>query len=156
MTASSHALQQSLETELDLVQRFMGILQNEASALAQPDHGEALETCTRQKNECIEQLIQAGQARESSLRELGYSTDRAGLEAASADHQLDETCATLLELGRQAGELNASNGVIIDTYLKHTQQAFQTMRQLIGGSDLYDASGKPDALKGRRTKITAG
>lgn len=157
MTATPETLQQTLEAELVLVQRFLEILHDEAKTLSQPDHNEALESCTRQKNSCIDQLVQAGRAREDALRQLNHSADRAGLDAAaSAYPELAQTCFQLLDLGRQASELNAENGVIIDTYLKHTQQAFQAMRHLVAGADLYDASGRPDPLKGRRTNITAG
>lgn len=157
MTATPETLHRTLEAELALAQQFLTVLQDEAQALAQPDHDEALERCTRQKNSCIDQLVQAGQAREKALVDLGHSADRAGLEAAANAHpELAQTCNQLLAVGRQASELNANNGVIIDTYLKHTQQAFQAMRHLVGGSDLYDASGRPDPSKGRRTNITAG
>ena len=157
MNALPQTLQQILETELSLVQCFIDILQAEAEALEQPDHGEALDASTRQKNTCIAQLNETGQARENTLRALGYGTDRAGLEqAVLAFPQLAEHCTRLFALGHQASELNAANGAIIDTYLKHTQQALQAMRHLTGGSDLYDANGRTDPHKGRRTSITAG
>ena len=157
MTTSPQLLQQHLEAELALVQRFISILQAESNALEQPDHGEALDSTTQQKNICIVQLAEAGQAREAALAELGYTTSRTGLEQAAAAHPgLAPTCAQLFELGQQASELNAANGVIIDTYLKHTQQALQAMRQLTGDTDLYNASGRSAPVKGKRTRITAG
>lgn len=157
MTVSPQTLQQHLDTELALVQRFIDILHAEAGALEQADHGEALDATTRKKNTCIAQLTKAGHARENALLALGYSADRAGLEAAVSAHpELAASCENLFKLGQQASELNASNGVIIDTYLKHTQQALQTMQHMVSSSNLYDASGRSDPVKGRRTKITAG
>lgn len=101
--------------------------------------------------------MEAGKAREHALRELGHAPDRAGLEKAAADHpSLREACARLFELGQQASALNAANGAAIDTYLKHTQQALQALQPLVGGAGLYDASGRPGGVKGRRKTITAG
>lgn len=157
MNTAPQALQTALETELALVQRFLEVLQTEAAALEQPDQGEALTASTQEKNACITQLVEAGQAREKALAELGYSADRPGLEAAGAAHpQLAETSKMLFELGQEASELNAANGAAISTYLRHTQQALQAMRHLVGEPGLYDASGRPNAVKGQRKTITAG
>lgn len=157
MTAPHQALQRSLENELALVQRFIDILRVEAEALEQPDRADELNTSTQAKNACIEQLADAGKARENALLELGYTSDRTGLEKAAADHpSLRDACARLFELGQQASELNAVNGAAIGTYLRHTQQALQALQPLVGGPGLYDASGRPGAAKGQRKTITAG
>ena len=157
MSASPQILQRALEAELTLVQRFIDILKAETHALEQPDHGEALNTSTQDKNACIEQLLDAGRTRESALRELGFGPDRAGLDEAAAIHPaLRESCARLFDLGRQASELNAANGAMINTYLRHTQQALQALQPLVGNPGLYDASGRPGQAKGQRKSITAG
>lgn len=157
MNTSPDTLQNALEAELALVQRFLDILQAEAAALEQPDQGEALNASTQEKNACIAQLMQAGQARENALGELGYSVDKAGLETAAAAYpHLKETSQMLFKLGQQASDLNSANGAIISTYLRHTQQALQAMRHLVGEPGLYDASGRPDAVKGQRKTIAAG
>ncbi|WP_353194210.1 flagella synthesis protein FlgN [Pusillimonas noertemannii] len=157
MSASLQALQSSLETELALVQRFLGILKAEAEALEQPDHSEALNSSTRDKNACIEQLLEAGRSRDDALRELGLDTGRAGLDEAAAAHPLlHDTCARLFELSQHASQLNAANGAMISTYLKHTQQALHALQPLVGNPGLYDASGRPGQAKGQRKAITAG
>lgn len=157
MSATPPTLQRCLEAELALVQRFIDILRAEAEALERPDHGEALNTSTQEKNLCIEQLLEAGQARDDALRELGFGPGRAGLDAACGSQPaLRDTCARLFELGRQASDLNAANGVMIDTYLKHTQQALSAMQHLVGNPGLYDASGRTGPVKGQRKTITAG
>lgn len=157
MIAALDTLQSSLENELTLVQRFIDILENEASALEQPEKTDLLNASTQEKNSCIELLDQAGKTRENALLELGYPPNRAGLEeAAQANPELAEKCQQLFQLGQLASRLNAVNGAAIETYLKHTQQALQALQPLAGGSGLYDASGKPGTIKGRRKTITAG
>lgn len=157
MTASLDSLQTALNTELAAVQRFMNALQAEAAALEQPDNFDELNASTTLKNSCIEQLVAAGKNREQVLSGFGFTPDRAGLEQAVEDHpELRETCQRLLSLGENASLMNAANGAAIDTYLKHTQQALQALQPLVGGTSLYDASGRPGAAKGQRKTITAG
>jgi len=157
MTASLDSLQIALDNELAAVQHFIDVLQTEAAALEQPDSFDELNASTSQKNACIEQLLAAGNDREQSLIRLGFTPDRAGLEEAVKIHpKLQETSEKLFKLGESARSLNAANGAAIDTYLKHTQQALQTLQPLVGGTSLYDASGRPGAVKGQRKTITAG
>lgn len=157
MTVALETLQNSLDNELALIQRFIDILRVEADALDQPDKTDLLNNSTQEKNNCIEQLAAAGKARENALLESGYTPDRVGLEEAAQRHpELGASCQQLFELGEAASGLNAANGAAIDTYLKHTQQALQALQPLVGGSGLYDASGKPGAIKGQRKTITAG
>ncbi|WP_397475602.1 flagella synthesis protein FlgN [Pusillimonas sp.] len=157
MTAALETLQSSLNNELNLVQRFIDILRVEADALDQPDKTDLLNNSTQEKNNSIEQLAKAGKARENALMALDYAPSRAGLEEAAQTHpELGPACRQLFELGQEASRLNAANGAAIDTYLRHTQQALQALQPLVGGSGLYDASGKPGAIKGQRKTITAG
>ena len=157
MTATPDALLSNLKNELALVQRFIDILRTEAIALEQPDYADKLNQSTHEKNACIELLTAAATAREAALRELGYAADKTGLEQAAQEHpQLHSVCEQLFALGQTASELNAANGAAIDTYLKHTQQALQALQPLVGGAGLYDASGRPGAIKGQRKTITAG
>ena len=157
MSAPLHSLQSALEHEVALVQRFIAILQAEAQALEHPDQADALNASTQDKNDCIDLLTKAGTARENALRALGFTPDAAGLNQAVETHPaLADLGARLVQLGQQAVELNASNGAAIDVYLKHTQQALQALQPLVGGAGLYDASGRPGAVKGQRKTITAG
>lgn len=157
MTATPDTLLNTLENELVLVRRFIDIVRAEAVALEQHDQADQLNNSTQEKNACIEQLAAAGKARENALRELGYTANRTGLEEAAQAHpQLHDTSAQLFQLGQTASELNAANGAAIDVYLKHTQQALQALQPLVGGAGLYDASGRPGAIKGRQKTITAG
>ncbi|HLU19159.1 MAG TPA: flagellar protein FlgN [Pusillimonas sp.] len=157
MTASLDALQTALDNELAAVRQFIDILHAEAAALEQPDNFDALNATTSQKNTCIEQLVAAGKDRELVLKQMGFTADRAGLEDAVSKHpKLRKTSQELIALGENASALNAANGAAIDTYLKHTQQALQALQPLVGGTSLYDASGRPGAVKGQRKTITAG
>jgi len=156
MNSAVLGLQHCLEHEIVQARRFLAALQAEAQALETPDNGEALTGSTRQKAACAEDLSKAGLARQAALRELGYSADRQGLDAAvEANACLLDASRQLLELGRRASELNDANGIVIDTYLKHNQQALDTLRKIAGDASLYDASGRASRVPGQRKSIRA-
>lgn len=136
-------LQRSLQHELELIQKFVLVLQAEAQILTIPNDSEALNASTEQKNQLIEQLTHTAQTRASLLKQLGYGADQSGLVATAASHPMLQTvCDDLINATRQANDLNISNGTIINTYLEHNQQAIDTLRHLVSSDSLYDASGR--------------
>ena len=151
-------LQQCLEQEVDLVQAFITVLEDEAQALTEAGDTDALTASTEQKNRYADQLVLVADERHSLLAQLGYSDDKAGLDAAAHDHPaLHPSCQALLEKAQAASELNASNGIIIDTFLKHNQRALDTLRVLAGASSLYNASGRTNSgNKGVTKNFKAG
>jgi len=151
-------LQTVLEQEKSLVQEFVAALETEARVLTEPGDDQALGESTATKNRYAEQLAAIGEQRQALLTTLGYSADKAGLDTLAADHPtLQPLCSGLLEKARQASELNASNGIIIDTFLAHNQQALDTLRSLASIGNLYDASGRSKAgSKGQTKNIKAG
>ncbi|QAA92924.1 flagella synthesis protein FlgN [Pollutimonas thiosulfatoxidans] len=147
-----------LETETSLVNEFIVLLESEAQILAEGGDAEALADSTARKNIYADQLTRANETRLALLTALGYSADRNGLDAAAHDHpSLQSASQHLLERTRIAGELNTSNGTIIDSFLAHNQQALDTLRVLAGQGDLYDASGhtRPGG-KAQSKKIKVG
>jgi flagella synthesis protein FlgN len=136
-------LQTCLDTEIALVQEFLVVLDQETAVLTEGRGEAALAETTARKNHYADQLAAVGEQRQKLLTALGYSADKTGLDALSHDHpELRSRCAQLLEKARQASELNTSNGIIIDTFLQHNQQALDTLRSLAGIGALYDASGR--------------
>jgi flagella synthesis protein FlgN len=151
-------LQTCLDTEIALVQEFLAVLDLETAVLTEGRGEGALAETTARKNHYADQLAAVGEKRQTLLSALGYSVDKAGLDAVAQDHpELRARCALLLEKARQASELNTSNGIIIDTFLQHNQQALDTLRSLAGMGALYDASGRTrPAAAGTGKNIKAG
>jgi flagella synthesis protein FlgN len=151
-------LRTCLETEIALVHEFLAVLDVETAVLTEGRGDVALAETTARKNQYADQLATIGERRQSLLSALGYSADKAGLDAMAQDHpDLRAVCAQLLEKARQASELNTSNGIIIDTFLQHNQQALDTLRSLAGMGALYDASGRTrPAAAAASTNIKAG
>ncbi|NYT87074.1 flagella synthesis protein FlgN [Pollutimonas harenae] len=158
MNSTIAQLHTCLEHETTLVREFIELLESEAQILANGVAEDALATSTARKNIYAAQLAQASETRQTMLTTLGYGADRAGLEAATDKHPaLRAASEQLLEQTRQASELNASNGLIIDTFLEHNQQALEMLRTLAGAENLYDAKGRTrPGGKTQSTNIKAG
>ncbi|PLC51898.1 flagellar biosynthesis protein FlgN [Pollutimonas subterranea] len=151
-------LKQCLEQEVDLVQAFIAVLEEEAQALTEAGDTDALAESTEAKNRYADQLALVADERQGLLAQLGYPGDKPGLDAAALEHpELRELCQALLEKAETASQLNASNGITINTFLAHNQQALDMVRGLVGASNLYDASGrKNSAGPGTGKKFKAG
>ncbi|HWK70747.1 flagella synthesis protein FlgN [Pollutimonas sp. M17] len=151
-------LHASLHQETELVQDFIKVLEAETLALTEGGGEQALAESTALKNNYAEELAKLSERRQALLTQLGYSADKAGLDSVAQGHPaLQAACRQLYDKARQANELNASNGIIIDTFMAHNQQALETLRMLAGAGNLYDASGRTHAgAKGQTRNIKAG
>lgn len=150
-------LQNCLRQEATLIQQFISVLQAEAHALEQTADTGALVASTEEKNRLYGLLTQAGQERQAQLRELGYSADKAGLDSAAREYPvLKPLCQDMFDLAKQAGEINTSNGTIIDIHMKRNQQALDALRRLGNMDPLYDASGRTHHAPAHRKNIKAG
>lgn len=158
MNNALEQLQDCLNREIGLVHEFIVVLQAEADALTETAANDALTETTRQKNQFADQLAELAETRQALLVQLGYSADKPGLDMATVDHpRLQESCRHLYDKAQQASELNAANGIIVDTFLEHNQRALDTLRILTGMGNLYDASGRTSpGSKGSKTSIKAG
>ena len=150
-------LQDSLERESALVEQFISVLQIESETLIQAKEVNELEAVTREKSRYAGLLAQMDQDRQAQLGKLGFEPNKAGLDAAALAYpSLRQASQSLLDLARQASDLNTSNGAIIDIYLQHNQQAIDTLRRLVGVDHLYDASGRAHSMPAHKTNIKAG
>src|SRR3546814_19528338 len=85
-----------LNQETELVQDFITVLEAEAAALTEGGGEQALTESTARKNSYAEKLAQLSERRLALLTQLGYSADRAGLDAAAQEHaQLQAPCRQL-------------------------------------------------------------
>lgn len=160
MTTSQQTLADCLAQQLQLAQRFLAILQEESRHLESPEQTEHLQASTAAKLECVQQFDTQVAIRNQILLSMGHTADAAGLrQALQAQPSLGDTQDALLGLAEQAKQLNAENGIIINTYLRHTQQAMTELQQLTGQAPepLYTSSGRSHTSSpAARTHIKAG
>ncbi|TAL91396.1 MAG: flagellar protein FlgN [Candidimonas sp.] len=157
MSEPLQPLQRCLRQEATLIQRFISVLQAEAQALGHTADTDALTASTQEKNHFFDLLAQIDQERQAQLHELGYSADKAGLDAAAdAYPALKPLCLDVFDLAKQASELNALNGAVIDIHLRRNQRAIDALRRLGNIDPLYDASGRTHGMPVHRKNIRAG
>lgn len=148
-------LEQSLQSELQCVQGFLSVLQQESNTLAQGAEPEQLNEITTKKNNYVTELSGLAVIRNRLLKELDLETDREGLiELAQQRSELLEVIQSLLDTTAQASILNHGNGQIVDRFLNNHQQALDVLYHLTGRSQIYDAKGRSKPTTRPRTGHT--
>jgi len=143
-------LTQHLTRQRDAARQLLTALQVEAQQLQTLEDSDVLHASTREKLACVRVLEAAVAAfhemRNQVLPVMGYSADEAGWgQALHAHPDWAHEFQTLQALLEEARQLNAQNGMALQTCLRHTRHALLDLSQHAGGSltgSLYTASGR--------------
>jgi len=133
------ALDRCLAQQVALARRLLAALQLEAHHLQTPTETTALHASTRDKLACV-QAFEAALAdfkavRDQALVALGYAqsshqTDEAAWAQALQDRpDWAQTLQTVHTLAEQARQLNAQNGITLQSCLRHTRHALLDLQQ---------------------------
>ena len=138
----------ALKRELLAFSQFHSLLQAEQNALID-GKVDSLLTLAQQKNQKVIELTQLAEQRNHFLTERAGSTNQVGMEAwldsfDPADKQgAGKLWRELLELARNAKELNQHNGQLIHTRLANNQQALAVLLSAnTSSSNLYGKDGQ--------------
>ena len=138
-------LLQILNSETEAVSLFVVVLKKEQKALAQGDT-DALPALVEEKNVLGGQLATLATQRNVLLAGLGLAGDRPGVEAWCAGHPEEKVVAAawagVLELAREAKELNRLNGELIALRMQHNARALEALRSGNNPLDLYGPDGQ--------------
>lgn len=143
-----------LEEELDTFQALLRLLKEEQAALVHGDVDLLFQLAAR-KSELLQTLGELGAERARALSASGHEDNTAGmnawLEQTDADTETRAHWHGLLELAREAERMNRDNGILIDTLLRHNQQALSTLHQAASpDGKLYGPDGQISAGTGGR------
>lgn len=136
------------------MQEFLATLQDENTVLATPAVGDALDATTARKNDYAQALTQAATDRTALLAAMGFHGNPNELGVVAQSHpELRSAVDQLVNLAQQAKTLNQENGIIIEAYQRHSQEALATLQSLVGAREnrLYDASGRTKAARPQNT-----
>lgn len=103
-----------------------------------------LEKLTGEKQTCMERLQQLTERMTSHLRQRGFGTDAAGMEAYIASQEpparqrLQTSWETLRDMATQARRQNEVNGAIITASRSHVEQALALLRGPDPQNYVYD------------------
>lgn len=155
-TAASFAA--DTKAEYEVFQEFHRTLQLEHTALIQGETEHLLQLAPR-KSELIEKLAIFSMARSHMLQAAGHENNSAGiaalLDALGVDAATRKLWNDLLTLAREAEQVNRSNGILIETHLRHNQQALAVLRAAANPGSLYGANGQISNMSGGRTRDKA-
>lgn len=147
------SMAQLLAQESDLVQQFIDNLGAEQEALKQ---GEALRlgAIHARKSELIERLNDADKERNTLLGQTGHAGDQEGMRSwltrNDKDHLVAEEWSKLMQLAREARELNNLNGQLITLRLQATHQALAALTYQPQRPTLYGRDGHSTQRTGSR------
>jgi len=143
--ATRDNLTQHLAHEASLMREFIAILDEEARTLSAPAVGAALDAITARKHGHADKLQVAAQTRCAHLAQLGFADVQEDLAPVVERHpELRPAIDALIALAAQARAKNQENGIVIQTYQRHYQDALTALQALAGAGDkrLYDARGR--------------
>lgn len=128
--------------------RIMGLLldlmRQEQQFLVAADV-EQLNGVTESKNALVAQMTRLSAQRHEALAAAGFPAREEGMTgwiAASGDASAKELWDAVLDLTRQAKELNRLNGMLINKHLVHSQGALNAMRPTAPSGNFYGPSGQ--------------
>jgi flagellar biosynthesis protein FlgN len=143
-----------IEGEFAAVREFAKLLKQEQDTLVKGDI-DVLTHIAAQKLALINQLTDYAQRRGMFLSSAGLSPNREGMQdwfRKNRDmHQTEATWNRLLEVGKSAQQLNRTNGVLINSRLRHNQKALALLQSSFQSVDLYGPDGQNSATGAGRT-----
>lgn len=147
-----------IEEEALALRDFLELLKYEERALVDAD-ALALQSLAAAKSATVARLNDIGLRRKKLVAQAGVLPTAKGiaswLESQPHAAQLRQTWTKVLEAASAARELNRTNGLLIKTRLRETQQALDIL--LAGGSSgtLYGPDGQTQASAARRSLVSA-
>lgn len=152
-TAATADIVSRLHAEHDAVKAFVTLLETEQQALV-GGNTEQLLALADSKMLATHELSKLANARSDELLARGVKFESGGMTAwlqANAANNLP-VWHNILQLAEQAQQLNRTNGILIQTRLRHNQQALMVLQNAAHGSNgLYGPDGQPNLSASGRT-----
>ncbi|MDX9993774.1 MAG: flagellar protein FlgN [Rhodocyclaceae bacterium] len=146
-----------LDEEIGRLKEFVSLLQREQDLLKKGDT-EALLPLIDTKTQLADRLAALARAREAHLARQGFPAGRPGMEDWLQRHgnaAQRQSWQALLELAREARDLNELNGRLIGLHMQHNQQAFTALMNATNRAMTYGPDGQQQAGLGGRILGTA-
>lgn len=142
-----------LAREIELVSRFIALLNNEQDSLKKGD-ADALQAITAEKSPLIAQMNGAESERMAAIGAAGHPGTSASMQRWLDENTADTAAATnwqqLLDLAREAKALHDLNIQLVEMHLKNATEALAILTQPPESSTLYGSSGQTMGSSGSR------
>ncbi|ALK98541.1 hypothetical protein AB595_08400 [Massilia sp. WF1] len=134
----------TLRDEQQLIGSIVALMKTEQQFLVSAD-ADGLATLTPQKLQLAQKAAELSRLRHRALAAAGFPALETGMEpwlAVSGNDDLRNQWNRLLELTREAKELNRVNGMLVNRQLAHTQNALNELRPATAGAGVYGPGGQ--------------
>ena len=136
----------TLHDEQHLVSSLLDLMKQEQQCLIGADT-DALNAITPRKAELMNELAVLANQRHQLLDAAGFPAEEAGMQAFVAqadDRSASDAWHVLLDLTREAKEINRINGMLINKQMTHNQNLINAMRQPANAADaaVYGRTGQ--------------
>ena len=134
-----------LNAERDALKAFVTLLKTEQQALID-GHTEQLEALSESKTQAVHELSKLATARKHDLAAHGAEIKAGGIAAWLQTYAAGSqpVWQELLQLAEEVQYLNRVNGTLIQTKLRHNQQALTALHNAANSAHgLYGADGQP-------------
>lgn len=146
-------LSEIIEREINLVSRFVAVLNEEQDCLKQANPA-PLQDLSTSKASLVDQMNALENERMAAIGEAGKPSNRTAMENWLTHNSTDTLAALswskLLDLAREAKILHELNGSLVAMHLKNTAEVLATLTQQANKPALYGASGQAVQATGSR------
>jgi flagella synthesis protein FlgN len=141
-----------LKQELAALKQFKEILTREQNALITADI-DLITKIAEEKSRHADFLNGISAQRTAAIQQAGFGLDAISFNSwkLSLPPTEADLMATIVEDAKAAQQLNETNGKLINTHLKHNQQAVNVLLRAVGQSEVYGADGQT-RISGLTTK----
>lgn len=153
MAAVVSEFQHAVSKEVNLVQQFVELLEQEQDVLTN-GRTDQLPAMAESKEKLAAELNELSRQRNGFLVSLGYPPDRLGMESWIAANPVQKETVSAwnqtLSLAARAKDLNLRNGQLIQLRMKYNSQALEILLRKENNLDLYGPDGRSSTLGDRR------
>jgi flagella synthesis protein FlgN len=146
----------TLRDEQQLIGSIVDLMKTEQQLLISAD-ADGLSSLTPKKLQLAQQAVGLSRMRHQALGAAGFAPAETGMEpwmAVGGNDDVRTQWARLLELTRQAKELNRVNGMLLHRQLAHTQGVLNALRGDEGGAaNVYGPGGQSSGFGASRRYV---
>jgi flagella synthesis protein FlgN len=133
----------TLRDEQQLIGSIMELMKTEQQFLVSAD-ADGLASINPKKLQLAQKMAELSRLRHRALGAAGFPAAESGMEpwlAVGGNDALRSDWNRLLELTREAKELNRVNGMLVNKQMAHTQGMLNTLRPAAAGAAVYGPGG---------------
>lgn len=157
MQPLGNSLAQSLGEELRIAATLLDLLKQEQSLLINANVDE-LAKLTEEKTKIVVRMGELAQSRHRALSGAGFEASEAGMQKwaeGNASLAAGKSWKELLEIAREAKELNRVNGLLIGQHMGRNQAALNILHGAPQGGAMYGPNGQASTQPNKR-KLVVG